>query len=129
MISAPVRGSGVTSLGRRAENTVVLTGDPYVSGRHAEVRCDAGGCVLVDVGSTNGSFLRRQSGGEEERLRSHDPQPLSDGDTVRLGQTTFTFQAVAGESEEGSAGEEAEISAAPPEAEPPEAPLTEDETP
>src|SRR5712691_10851700 len=90
---------GVTTLGRRAENMIALSGDAYVSGRHAEIRCDqpladlSGGCVLVDVGSTNGTFLARQPTGEEERLRAHDPQPLTAGDQIRLGQTTLTFQA------------------------------------
>jgi pSer/pThr/pTyr-binding forkhead associated (FHA) protein len=86
--------SGVTTLGRRAENMVVLSGDAYISGRHAEIRCDDGGCVLVDVGSTNGTFLRRGASGDDwERLRPHDPQPITDGDGVRLGQTAFIFQA------------------------------------
>jgi pSer/pThr/pTyr-binding forkhead associated (FHA) protein len=100
---------GVTSIGRRAENVIALSGDAYVSGRHAEIRCEqpheelSGGCVLVDVGSTNGSFLRRQPGGEEERLRPHDPQPLTPGDQIRLGQTAFTFQAAGPEADEGEA--------------------------
>jgi pSer/pThr/pTyr-binding forkhead associated (FHA) protein len=104
---------GVTTLGRRAENMIALSGDAYVSGRHAEIRCDqpleelSGGCVLVDVGSTNGTFLGRQSRGEEERLRAHDPQPLTAGDQIRLGQTTFTFQAAGtGEGDEETVVEE-----------------------
>jgi pSer/pThr/pTyr-binding forkhead associated (FHA) protein len=84
--------AGVTTVGRRAENLIALSADPYMSGRHAEIRCDHDGCVLVDIGSTNGSFLRRASGGDEERLRPRDPQPLSSGDEIRLGQSTFTFQ-------------------------------------
>lgn len=98
--------TGVTTLGRRAENTVVLSGDAYVSGRHAEVRCDAGGCVLVDVGSTNGSFLRRGAAGDWERLRPHDPQLLADGDELKLGQTTFTFRAAEQALEEGASADE-----------------------
>jgi pSer/pThr/pTyr-binding forkhead associated (FHA) protein len=84
--------AGVTSLGRRAENDIVVSGDAYVSGRHAEIRCDVGGCVVVDVGSTNGTFLRGSPDDEWERLRPHDPRPLSLGTELRLGQTAFSFQ-------------------------------------
>jgi pSer/pThr/pTyr-binding forkhead associated (FHA) protein len=86
--------SGVNTLGRRSENMIPLSADAYASGRHAEIRCDAGGCVLVDVGSTNGTFLRREGMADAERLRPHDPQSLAPGDELRLGQTVFTFQAV-----------------------------------
>lgn len=99
--------AGVTTLGRRGENMIVVTGDPYVSGRHGEIRCDAGGCVLVDVGSTNGTFLRRGPEDEWERLPAHDPRPLSSGDELRLGQSPFTFHA-APAPEEAAAPEEGE---------------------
>jgi len=84
--------AGVTTLGRRAENDIVISGDAYVSGRHAEIRCDVGGCVVVDVGSTNGTFLRESPDDEWERLRPHDPRPLSASTELRLGQTAFSFQ-------------------------------------
>ena len=105
--------AGVNTLGRRSENMIALSGDAYISGRHAEIRCDAGGCVLVDVGSTNGSFLRREGMADGERLRPHDPQLLASGDEVRLGQTTFVFQAVEPIEEEASAGDAAEGSGQP----------------
>ena len=92
--------AGVTSLGRRAENDIVISGDAYVSGRHAEIRCDLGGCVLVDVGSTNGTFLRDSPDDEWERLRPHDPRPLSPSTELRLGQTAFSFQPAPETSEE-----------------------------
>jgi len=114
--------AGVTTIGRRAENMIALSADAYVSGRHAEIRCDqpleevAGGCALVDVGSTNGTFLRRELEGEEERLRPHDPQPLTPGNQIRLGQSAFTFEAAGAEEEavaEGAldADSEAEVEA------------------
>lgn len=105
--------AGVTSLGRRAENTLALSGDPYVSGRHAEIRCDAGGCVLVDVGSTNGTFLRREGTAEAERLRPHDPQSLAPGDEMRLGQSTFVIQYAPPVPDETLAGDEAQSFASP----------------
>jgi pSer/pThr/pTyr-binding forkhead associated (FHA) protein len=92
--------AGVTTLGRRGENMIVVGGDPYVSGRHAEIRCDAGGCVLVDVGSTNGTFLRGGPEEEWERLAAHDPRPLSPGVELRLGQSAFSLQAAPAPMEE-----------------------------
>jgi pSer/pThr/pTyr-binding forkhead associated (FHA) protein len=101
--------AGVTTLGRRSENMIVVTGDPYVSGRHAEIRCDVGGCVLVDVGSTNGTFLREDAEAEWERLAAHDPQPLAAGQELRLGQSAFTFHAApAPVDQETAAAEEGE---------------------
>jgi len=84
----PLR-EGVNTLGRRSENALVVRGDAYVSGRHADIECSAGECVLVDVGSTNGTFLRSQ------RLKSGERHPLQAGDEVRLGQSVFRFELVA----------------------------------
>src|SRR5438552_3286667 len=106
--------AGVNTLGRRSENMIPLSGDSYISGRHAEIRCDAGGCVLVDVGSTNGTFLRREGTADAERLRPHDPQSLTPGDEMRLGQTAFTFRAVEPVEEGASPGDETESFAQPP---------------
>jgi pSer/pThr/pTyr-binding forkhead associated (FHA) protein len=79
---------GKTTIGRRSENDMVVSDDPYVSGRHAEVVCGPSGCVVIDVGSTNGSFLR------ETRLSPHQPQALTPGDELRLGRSVFIFEAV-----------------------------------
>src|SRR5262249_38255398 len=49
--------AGTNTLGRRPDNTVCLTGDPYVSGRHAEIRVENDSIQLVDLGSTNGTFI------------------------------------------------------------------------
>jgi pSer/pThr/pTyr-binding forkhead associated (FHA) protein len=98
--------AGVNTLGRRSENMIALPGDSYASGRHAEIRCDSGGCVLVDVGSTNGTFLRREGASEAERLRPHDPQSLAPGDEMRLGQSTFVFQPAPPAPDETPAGNE-----------------------
>lgn len=89
---------GKITIGRRADNTVVLTGDPYVSGRHAELLCDVTGCYLVDVGSTNGSVVNG------ERLERGRKQLLLDGDEVRLGQTSFVFETLEGPPAEAAGG-------------------------
>jgi pSer/pThr/pTyr-binding forkhead associated (FHA) protein len=77
---------GTVSIGRRAGNTVVILGDPYVSGRHAEVYCDNSGCYLTDVGSTNGTVVNGT------RLEPGVRQLLLDGDEVMIGQGSYVFE-------------------------------------
>jgi pSer/pThr/pTyr-binding forkhead associated (FHA) protein len=51
-----------------------------VSRAHAKVRAEAGKLYLLDMGSSNGTFLNGQ------RLAPNQPYILHDGDEVRLGQ-------------------------------------------
>ncbi len=69
-----------TTVGRRDENTLMID-DPFVSGAHAEVMFDQGRWWLVDLGSTNGTFV----GGSPVRSRIR----LSKGDVVQFGRATF----------------------------------------
>ncbi len=71
-----------TDIGR-AEGNIVLSDDPYLSPRHARILARAGGLVLIDLGSVNGTFVR---------LRG--PQTLSHGDLLLLGQQVLRFEAV-----------------------------------
>ena len=71
---------GTTTIGRRSANTLAFPGDPYLSGRHAEVRFEDMVLTFMDLGSTNGSFLN------EERVPPHEVRTLSDGDLLVLGQ-------------------------------------------
>ena len=74
----------VTTAGRHPDSIIFLD-DITVSRRHAEVRQVAGGYVVVDVGSLNGTYLNR------ERV---DESPLRDGDELQVG--TFKLLFVAG---------------------------------
>ncbi len=76
-------GQYVVSVGRQTDCTIVL-GDPKVSRRHAEVRPSGSGFVLVDLNSTNGSYVNRQ------RISQHQ---LVDGDELGFGHTYFFFEA------------------------------------
>lgn len=67
----------VTTLGRRSESHVRLTGSD-VSRDHAEIICDGQRYVIKDRGSRFGTFVN----GEQITDRE-----LSHGDTIRLGQT------------------------------------------
>ncbi|MCS6914206.1 MAG: FHA domain-containing protein [Myxococcales bacterium] len=75
-----VLGKAVTGPG-----TLAILDDPTVSGRHCELRRHGPGFVLVDLGSTNGTFVN------EQRLTA--PTAIQDGDLVRLGTgTRFKFR-------------------------------------
>lgn len=60
-----------------------------VSRRHARIDVDAGGAAIVDLQSSNGTFV----GGQ--RIRT--PHRLADGDRIELGAATLTFRAWADE--------------------------------
>jgi DNA-binding CsgD family transcriptional regulator len=76
-------GERVT-VGKAAENTIALDGDPTVSRLHAVLeRFDAGWCVS-DLGSSNGTYVNG------ERIWS--PQRLRHGDEVRIGRTRLLYR-------------------------------------
>jgi pSer/pThr/pTyr-binding forkhead associated (FHA) protein len=89
---------GVISIGRRAENTVVLTGDAYVSGRHAEIVTDSTGTYVTDVGSTNGTVVNGTKITPNERLM------LSEGDELHIGHNKFRFESTSPGSEADDGG-------------------------
>ena len=72
-----------TSLGRSQESDVFI-GDRRVSRRHAKIRWESGGYVLIDLGSTNGTYLNG-------RHLNH-PVMLHTGDEITIGSARFTFQ-------------------------------------
>jgi hypothetical protein len=72
----------VTLLGRGTDCDLRLV-DPGVSRHHAELRVEDGEVVLVDLGSTNGTFVNGQP---VRRVL------LTDGTRVTLGRTTLVFR-------------------------------------
>ncbi len=77
---------GVNTIGRRGDNNIVLSGDPYVSGSHAQITADDGSFVLTDVGSTNGTTLNGA------KVEPDQPVDLSAGDEIVFGKTAMKFQ-------------------------------------
>ena len=73
---------GANAIGRLPECAIPLA-DPQASRRHAEIRRDEHGTTIVDVGSTNGTFVN------EVRVTE---QALHDGDAVLIGNTTMRFE-------------------------------------
>ncbi len=81
-----VLGSTKLTIGRAADNNLVVT-DPTVSSHHAEIRPEGQGYSIVDLGSTNGTFINGQP------LVRSVPRRLHPGDTIRIGDLTFMYEA------------------------------------
>lgn len=77
-------GNGATSIGRSSASDINLRSDDYASGRHARLTRHGGLLYLEDVGSTNGTFVNGR--------KTVGATPLRDGDSVRIGSTTFRFE-------------------------------------
>ena len=76
--SAPV------TLGRAAENDLVLDTDEFASVQHARIEPRRDGVWLQDLDSTNGTFL---NGAKLTR-----PQKLTPGDVIRVGETDLRYE-------------------------------------
>jgi FHA domain len=74
--------SGETELGRLS--TGLLQEDSEVSRRHAVVRSGSEGVEIEDLGASNGTWVN------DERISG--TRKLSNGDRVRIGQTTFEVE-------------------------------------
>lgn len=57
--------------------------DPFASSRHARISREGHVVVIEDLGSTNGTYLN------ENQLTG--PQPLHDGDRIRIGDSEFSY--------------------------------------
>ncbi len=71
--------------GRARQNELVLE-DPSVSRRHVRFERLPEGCVLTDLGSSNGTFVN------EERLSPASPRALRDGDRLTIGDYACTLR-------------------------------------
>jgi hypothetical protein len=71
-----------TSLGRAKANDVVLD-DPSVSSQHCRIRPEEDGFTLLDLKSTNGTFVN------ERRVTAHR---LAEGDVIKLGEMQLQFR-------------------------------------
>ena len=75
---------GKNVMGTAADCDIVLP-DKYMSSRHAVLRYEEGNFVLVDLDSTNGTFVNEARASKEE---------LIDNDRIRLGQTELKFKSL-----------------------------------
>jgi pSer/pThr/pTyr-binding forkhead associated (FHA) protein len=70
----------VTTIGRKQAD--IILDDPKVSARHAEVHRKPNKFVLIDLKSTNGTYVNRQAANEVE---------LTDQDVIEVGLSTLCF--------------------------------------
>lgn len=76
---------GTTSIGADRHNDVALERDAFVSATHARIESDGADLCLVDLNSTNGTFVNEQRlGGARRRLQA--------GDVIRIGRSTFELE-------------------------------------
>ena len=68
----------------RGESADIRLEDTFASSAHARLVAQGEVIVLEDLGSTNGTYLNG------EPLRG--PQPLHVGDSIRIGDSEFTFE-------------------------------------
>ena len=61
----------------------MLDSDDYVSGEHARITRHGGLLYVEDNGSTNGTYVNEN--------KTVGATPLREGDSVRVGSTTFRF--------------------------------------
>jgi hypothetical protein len=64
-------------------NVELKLGDPFASTRHAKITRQGRTVVIEDLGSTNGTYLNGET--------LTGPQPLHDGDRIRIGDSEFTY--------------------------------------
>ncbi|WP_460802710.1 FHA domain-containing protein FhaB/FipA [Microbacterium sp. GXF6406] len=78
-------GTEPMTIGRSSESGLVIR-DDYTSSHHARLLLRADGWAIQDLDSTNGTYLtgKRLSG---------SPVPISIGDTIKVGATTFELRA------------------------------------
>lgn len=57
--------------------------DPFASARHAHISREGHVVVIEDLGSTNGTYLNDQA--------LNGPQPLHEGDRIRIGDCEFSY--------------------------------------
>ncbi len=57
--------------------------DPFASARHAHISREGHVVVIEDLGSTNGTYLNEQP--------LNGPQPLHEGDRIRIGDCEFSY--------------------------------------
>ncbi len=85
----PVLGDG-----RNAQLLVLHDNNETLSRTHAELQLSDWAVQLVDLNSTNGTYIWDQTFERWNQLAPGHPVELNSGDTVALGRRTFVFESV-----------------------------------
>ena len=73
--------SNVLNIGRVEDNDIVITDDSFISSHHARIEVRPEGVWVVDLQSTNGSFVNGQRVASERSVRK--------GDRIQVGSTVL----------------------------------------
>jgi pSer/pThr/pTyr-binding forkhead associated (FHA) protein len=73
----------------REDDVDIVIDNPSVSRKHAQIRKEADGWVIEDLGSSNGTFMHGQ--------RITEPHPLKSGDEIGLGKFSVVFGKAVGD--------------------------------
>lgn len=73
------------TIGRAGDNSIPLAGDDFASAHHARIEAGRDGVWIVDLDSTNGTYVN------EAPLKGR--RKLRDGDVLRVGDTELRFSA------------------------------------
>lgn len=76
--------TGKNVMGTAADCDIVLT-DPYLSAKHSVIRHEEGRFTVIDLDSTNGTFVN------ERRISKTE---LIDNDKIRIGRTELKFKSL-----------------------------------
>ena len=77
-----------------AELLVIHDNNDTLSRTHAELRLDGWTVQIVDLGSTNGTYIWDSRNDRWNQLTAGHPVELQSGETVALGRRTFVFESV-----------------------------------
>jgi hypothetical protein len=72
------------TIGRAEDNAISLGGDEFASGHHARIESQRDGVWVLDLGSTNGTFVNG--------ARLDGRRLLREGDVVQIGDTELRFE-------------------------------------
>ncbi|MFW5941157.1 MAG: phage tail protein I [Chloroflexota bacterium] len=78
---------GKTTIGRHADNDLNFI-HPLVSRRHARLECEGAACSIVDLGSTHGTIVNRQT------IEPETPILLEPSDVVEIGAFWMLYERV-----------------------------------
>ena len=77
---------GNNTIGRDAGNSITITKDSTISGKHVNILYKKGSFWIKDEMAANGTFLN------DEELEIEKAYPLQDGDVIKLANTVFKFK-------------------------------------
>jgi hypothetical protein len=72
------------TIGRADDNVIALPGDDFASGHHARVESGRDGVWVIDLGSTNGTFVNGE--------RINGRKRLHEGDVLQVGDTELRLE-------------------------------------